>query len=82
MNKAAAAIAISLFVAGAALGQEAPIKLGPKDGLRFKSTNLLRVSYGAPAPDFSLRAADGRIVTLSDFRGKKVVILAFYMGLG
>ncbi len=35
------------------------------------------VSVGQPAPDFSLPAADGTIVRLSQFRGKKV-ILYFY----
>lgn len=29
---------------------------------------------GQPAPNFKLNAADGRVVTLSDFRGKKVVL--------
>lgn len=35
------------------------------------------VSEGKEAPDFSLRADDGKEVSLSDFRGKKVV-LYFY----
>lgn len=35
------------------------------------------VREGAPAPDFTLPADDGSEITLSDFRGKKVV-LYFY----
>lgn len=35
------------------------------------------VSEGDPAPDFRLPADDGRMYTLTDFRGKKVV-LYFY----
>ncbi len=33
---------------------------------------------GAPAPDFRLKATDGQFVTLSEYRGKKRVVLAFY----
>ena len=35
------------------------------------------VAVGEPAPDFSLRSDEGRIVSPKDFRGKKVV-LYFY----
>jgi peroxiredoxin len=35
------------------------------------------IAPGTPAPDFSLRNQDGERVSLSDFRGRKVV-LAFY----
>jgi hypothetical protein len=35
---------------------------------------------GEPAPDFRLPDATGRPVTLSDYRGKKAVILVFYRG--
>ncbi len=36
-----------------------------------------KLTPGAPAPEFSLPAGDGRTVSLKDFRGKKVV-LYFY----
>jgi len=36
------------------------------------------VSVGEQAPDFSLPSSGGASVTLSDFRGKKVVVLFFY----
>ncbi len=39
-------------------------------------TNELRV--GDPAPDFSLPAAGGELVRLSDFRGRSEVVLFFY----
>ena len=35
------------------------------------------VAVGEPAPDFALPADDGRVLSLKDFRGKKVV-LYFY----
>jgi peroxiredoxin len=50
----------------AALGQQAPpVK-----------THL---KVGDPAPDFTLRATDGKTYKLSDFKGKKNVVLAIYV---
>ena len=34
---------------------------------------------GDRAPDFSLQDQDGREVRLADYRGKKNVVLAFYI---
>lgn len=31
-----------------------------------------------PAPDFSLHASDGKTYRLSDFKGKKAVVLAWF----
>ena len=39
-------------------------------------TNL---KVGDTAPDFTLNATDGKTYKLSDFRGKKNVVLAFYV---
>lgn len=38
----------------------------------------MTVKIGAPAPDFSLKDQDQKDVKLSDFRGKKRVVLVFY----
>ena len=40
-----------------------------------KLTNL---RVGDEAPDFTLMSTEGQKVTLSDFRGKNTVVLAFY----
>lgn len=36
------------------------------------------IVVGSPAPDFTLRTGDGHLVSLSDFRGKKNVVVYFY----
>lgn len=38
-----------------------------------------QLKVGDPAPDFTLRDTEGKQVKLSDFKGKKQVVLAFYV---
>jgi peroxiredoxin Q/BCP len=33
---------------------------------------------GDPAPDFTLQASDGKTYTLSDFKGRQAVVLAWF----
>ena len=58
-------LALLAIVSVVALGQQAPPK-----------TNL---KVGDKAPDFTLRATDGKTYKLSDFKGKKNVVLAIYV---
>ena len=37
------------------------------------------LKVGDPAPEFNLRATDGKSYKLSDFKGKKNVVLAIYV---
>jgi peroxiredoxin Q/BCP len=37
-----------------------------------------RPAPGDVAPDFSLKASTGQTVTLSEFKGKKAVVVAFF----
>jgi cytochrome oxidase Cu insertion factor (SCO1/SenC/PrrC family) len=55
-------------------------QLGPKDGSNLPPTDLDRVKVGQSAPDFTLENMDGKPVSLSDFRGKRSVVLVFYRG--
>jgi peroxiredoxin Q/BCP len=36
------------------------------------------VKVGQPAPEFEVAASDGRVLRLSDFRGKRSVVIYFY----
>jgi cytochrome oxidase Cu insertion factor (SCO1/SenC/PrrC family) len=60
-----AAILVLVCVALAAAQQPAP----PKTHLKV----------GDPAPEFALTDTNGKAVKLSDFKGRKNVVLAFYV---
>ena len=64
----------------AARAQVTPAALGPRDGAGLAPADTGRVAVGSAAPDFALLAKDGGVVTLSQFRGKKNIILVFYRG--
>ncbi len=68
------------FVVFLSLAAPGAAQLGPKDGHDLAPTDLKRVQAGQPAPDFSLESSEGKAITLSDFRGKKNVVLVFYRG--
>ena len=55
-------------------------QLGPKDGANLSPTDLERVKAGDKEPDFTLEDMDGKRISLSDFHGKKNVVLVFYRG--
>ena len=38
----------------------------------------MAVTVGKPAPDFTLSSTTGKDITLSQFRGEKMVLLEFY----
>jgi cytochrome oxidase Cu insertion factor (SCO1/SenC/PrrC family) len=57
----------------AALAQQPPATAQPKPPAK---THL---KVGDAAPDFTLRATDGKAYKLSDFKGKKNVVLAIYV---
>lgn len=75
----ASLFALLIFLAALA-GTPARAQLGPKDGGELRATELGRVKAGQAAPDFTLEDLDGKTITLSDFRGKKSVVLVFYRG--
>ncbi len=67
MKKLSLVFVLGLALAASALGQTTPAA---------PTTNL---KVGDMAPDFTLPDTTGKQVKLSDFRGKKNVVLAFYV---
>ena len=65
-GKSLICVALLLVLCGVALAQQTP---PPKTHLKV----------GDKAPDFTLRATDGKTYKLSDFKGKKNVVLAIYV---
>ena len=55
-------------------------QLPPKENINLPPTDLERIKIGEPAPDFTLQSHDGKNISLSDYRGKKNVVLVFYRG--
>ena len=67
MRHLISAVLLTLALSVAALAQAAPTP---------PSTHL---KVGMPAPEFTLTDTGGKPVKLSDFKGKKNVVLAFYV---
>lgn len=72
------ALGLLLAASSGAVAQEP--ELGPTDGHALAAVDTGRVGTGDTAPDFALRALDGSVIRLSDYRGSKNVILVFYRG--
>lgn len=43
-----------------------------------KPTDRNELKVGDPAPDFELKGSDGKTYRLADFRGKQIVVIAWY----
>jgi len=52
----------------------------PEPTIDPRITDLERVKEGTPAPDFALEDIQGKLYRLSDYKGKKAVVLIFYRG--
>jgi peroxiredoxin Q/BCP len=84
------ALLIAICLAGAGCQKEASLdsvtapiatpKPEPTPTADPKVTDLERIKPGIAAPDFALTHHDGVTHRLSEFQGKKVVVLVFYRG--
>lgn len=72
-------LALAFLAALGAACQDAPSELGPADGANLPPVDTGRVAVGDTAPDFTLLDRHGEPVTLSDLRGRRIV-LVFYRG--
>lgn len=67
------------LLAGLFLTRSRAPALGPTDGADLAAVDTGRVAVGDPAPDFTLESREGERVTLSELRGRRIV-LVFYRG--
>lgn len=72
-------LVVAGLVAGLFVARTQAPDLGPADGFDLAPVDTGRVSLGDVAPDFTLAARTGGTTTLSDLRGRKIV-LVFYRG--
>lgn len=56
-----------------------PALAGDRPASQQPTAPVTHLKTGEPAPDFALTDTNGQTVRLSDFRGKKNVVLAFYV---
>jgi peroxiredoxin (alkyl hydroperoxide reductase subunit C) len=70
--------ALAVSDAGSAYGRSEAFKGNIYETGKLKPVDsVLRVTVGEPAPDFTLPAISGERVTLSQYRGKKHVVISF-----
>jgi cytochrome oxidase Cu insertion factor (SCO1/SenC/PrrC family) len=78
MNKTTVTVtAVVALAIGLLLGYTGGTLLGPTGAGRVRNAKL---QVGDKAPDFRLRDHTGRMIGLSDYLGKKNVVLAFLPG--
>jgi len=78
MIKTALSFIFVLAVASIAASQPTPTQT-PAPARTAPQAPHTNLKVGQAAPDFTLRATDGKTYKLSDFKGKKNVVLAFYV---
>jgi len=75
-----AAFPLLLFLGAPRFSQAQQPQLGPLDGDGMPPTDINRVQVGQVAPDFRLVDEQGTIHQLSQYRGKKNIVLVVYRG--
>jgi cytochrome oxidase Cu insertion factor (SCO1/SenC/PrrC family) len=81
MMRKAAVVTLSLGLALAAMAgpATAPVLAQGKPEAKKEGAPEPKVKVGSMAPDFTLKDQSGKDVALHDFKGKKNVVLAFYV---
>jgi cytochrome oxidase Cu insertion factor (SCO1/SenC/PrrC family) len=78
MLKVFLGLAVMLGLTATAAAQQAA-QLAPARPAQQPAAPKTHLKVGDPAPDFTLRDTNGKEVKLSDYKGKKNVVLAFYV---
>ncbi len=77
MFKKIIVLGLPLAMVVLAFAQQTPQQ--PAQQARPPAAPKTHLKVGDPAPDFTLPGSDGKTYKLSDFKGKKNVVLAFYV---
>lgn len=75
LKRFASVIFLLAMLAAPGLGQKPTALPAPPPPAPPKT----QLKVGQPAPDFTLTDTEGKSVSLHDFKGKKNVVLAFYV---
>ena len=82
LKKLAAVLLLTGLAGGAALGQQpsaSPAASPASQAAAQPAPPKTHLKVGQPAPDFTLSDTEGNKVSLHDFKGKKNLVLAFYV---
>ncbi len=79
MKRFAWLLLLPMVLAAPAFAQTATIAPQTAAPVQQPAPPKTHLKVGQPAPEFTLTDTEGRQVKLSDFKGKKNVVLAFYV---
>jgi cytochrome oxidase Cu insertion factor (SCO1/SenC/PrrC family) len=77
MIKKMIVLGLLLVMSASAFAQQAQQQ--PAQPAKPPAAPKTHLKVGDPAPDFTMQGTDGKTYKLSDFKGKKNVVLAFYV---
>jgi AhpC/TSA family len=76
---AAGCVPLVLASVVACRGASAPASDTRNKGEGATSPQAVLLRVGDPAPEFSLPGSDGKVYSLTDYRGKRAVVLAWFV---
>ena len=78
LNRSASLLLLLVALAVSAIAQQTTTPAPPAAAPQ-PAPPRTHLKVGQPAPEFTLTDTEGKEVKLSDFKGKKNVVLAFYV---
>jgi len=79
LNRSASLLLLLVTLAVSTFAQQTTATAPPAAPAPQPAPPRTHLKVGQPAPEFTLTDTEGKEVKLSDFKGKKNVVLAFYV---